>query len=121
MVSNPFAVSHTYRPAARYHTASWYRWFLDGASRTTNAVVGRTFRSSCAWGCASGSNGQLLGVDGTGTAGRAWGAQPTVTSGARTVGQQWFVLPGGPISAGAAAIQWTCPHSGRLRRLRGTR
>ncbi|WP_035850894.1 RICIN domain-containing protein [Kitasatospora azatica] len=150
-----------------YHTASWYRWFLDGASRTTNAVVGKTFRSYCAWSCANGSNGeyanvtiasqspaapvdtgktyrignadgrvlaqvsggsagtslaattgsaleawsftangdgsyrivnsatgQLLGVDSSRPAGRAWGAKPTVTASNSSVGQQWFVIPG---------------------------
>ncbi|GAA1267979.1 hypothetical protein GCM10009665_65870 [Kitasatospora nipponensis] len=148
-----------------YHTASWYRWFLDGANRTNNTIVGKTFRSYCAWSCAGGSNGQytnvtidspkpaapvdttrtyriangggralaqvsgssattsvatptgsalegwtfaavgdgsyrianaatgqLLGVDSTRTAGRAWGAQPTVTTGNSSVGQQWFVV-----------------------------
>ncbi|MCX5208332.1 RICIN domain-containing protein [Kitasatospora sp. NBC_00240] len=42
------------------------------------------------------STGQLLGVDSTATAGRAWGAQPTATTagtGGPTTGQQWFVLP----------------------------
>ncbi|WP_198045474.1 RICIN domain-containing protein [Kitasatospora mediocidica] len=150
-----------------YHTASWYRWFLDGASRTNNTVVGKTFRSYCAWSCSNGSNGeytditlsspspaapvdtgktyrignadgrvlaqsqggsaatslasatgsalqswsfaadgdgsyrivnsatgQLLGVDSTTQAGRAWGAKPTVTADSSSVGQQWFVIPG---------------------------
>ncbi|MFE0461920.1 RICIN domain-containing protein [Kitasatospora sp. NPDC058965] len=45
-----------------YHTGSWYRWFLDGASRTTNTVVGKTFRSYCAWSCANGSNGQYVNL-----------------------------------------------------------
>ncbi|MER7842351.1 RICIN domain-containing protein [Kitasatospora sp. NPDC096077] len=51
----------------------------DGSYRITNAGSGR-----------------LLGVDATGTAGRAWGAKPTVTApatGTAAVGQQWFVLP----------------------------
>ncbi len=158
-----------------YHTASWYRWFLDDANKTSSTVVGKTFRSYCSFGCSAGasgeyvpvnlgssapaaapvdlsksyqigtaagrvlaqnsgsstttslpaatgssleswtfasnsdgsyritnsSTGQLLGVDATSTAGRAWGAKPTVTaagSGGPTVGQQWFVLPG--VSAG---------------------
>ncbi len=45
-----------------YHTASWYRWFLDGASRTGNAVVGKTFRSYCAWSCANGASGEYTDV-----------------------------------------------------------
>ncbi|MEZ0069900.1 hypothetical protein ABIA32_005948 [Streptacidiphilus sp. MAP12-20] len=43
-------------------------------------------------------SGQLLGVDSSVTAGRAWGAAPTVTAaGANgpSVGQQWFVVPSG--------------------------
>ncbi|MDH6109267.1 hypothetical protein P3T36_000039 [Kitasatospora sp. MAP12-15] len=45
-----------------YHTASWYRWFLDGANRTNNTVVGKTFRSYCAWSCANGSNGEYTSI-----------------------------------------------------------
>ncbi|MFD5463843.1 RICIN domain-containing protein [Kitasatospora sp. NPDC127059] len=50
----------------------------DGSYRITNAA-----------------SGALLGVDATGTAGRAWGAEPTVTApvgGTAAVGQQWFIL-----------------------------
>ncbi|MEU1424786.1 RICIN domain-containing protein [Kitasatospora sp. NPDC005751] len=154
-----------------YHTASWYRWFLDGANKTNSTIVGKSFRSYCSFGCSGGhsgeyvditlgasataaapvdetkayrissgggrvlaqvsgssattslttatgsaleswsfagngdgsyrivnsSTGQLLGVDSTATAGRAWGARPTVTaagSGSAAVGQQWWVIPG---------------------------
>ncbi|MET9617737.1 RICIN domain-containing protein [Kitasatospora indigofera] len=154
-----------------YHTASWYRSFLDSANRTSSTVVGKSFRSYCSFGCSNGSSGeyvdvtlgasatspapvdesksyrissgagrvlaqtsggsattslatatgsaleswafagngdgsyritnsstgQLLGVDSTTTAGRAWGARPTVTAaglGGPGVGQQWFVIPG---------------------------
>ncbi|WNI21140.1 RICIN domain-containing protein [Streptomyces sp. ITFR-16] len=40
---------------------------------------------------------QLLGVDATSDAGRAWGARPTATdapAAGPTAGQQWFVVPG---------------------------
>ena len=159
-----------------YHTASWYRWFVDSKNRTNSTIVGRSFRSYCSFGCskksdgstssgeyvditlgssapaaapvdetkayrissgagrvlaqvsgssattslgastgsaleswsfagngdgsyriANSSTGQLLGVNSTATAGRAWGAQPTVTaagSGGPSVGQQWWVIPG---------------------------
>ncbi|RAJ46333.1 ricin-type beta-trefoil lectin protein [Kitasatospora sp. SolWspMP-SS2h] len=40
-----------------YRTASWYRWFLDGASRTGGGIVGRSFRSYCAFGCAKKPDG----------------------------------------------------------------
>ncbi|WP_307865373.1 RICIN domain-containing protein [Streptomyces montanisoli] len=160
-----------------YTTASWYRWFLDGANRTSSAIVGKTFRSYCSFGCSEGSSseyvdvtigssspaapvkagrtyriasgdgrslaqaahgsattsraratgsgldawtftpdgdgsyrianaatGGLLGVDATTTAGRAWGARPTVTAappGGPSVGQQWFVIPSTPAGKGA--------------------
>ncbi|MGW4695542.1 RICIN domain-containing protein [Kitasatospora cineracea] len=47
---------------------------------------------------ANSATGQLLGVDSTGTAGRAWGARPTATAAPAdgpTVGQQWWVLRSG--------------------------
>ncbi|MCX4751590.1 RICIN domain-containing protein [Kitasatospora sp. NBC_01287] len=43
------------------------------------------------------ATGQLLGVDSSSTAGRAWGAAPTATasgSGGPSAGQQWFIVPG---------------------------
>ncbi|MEV4560308.1 RICIN domain-containing protein [Kitasatospora sp. NPDC049285] len=45
-----------------YHTASWYRWFLDGANRTSNQIVGKSFRSYCAFGCSGGASGEYLNV-----------------------------------------------------------
>ncbi|WP_308130202.1 RICIN domain-containing protein [Kitasatospora aureofaciens] len=45
-----------------YHTASWYRWFLDGANRTNSAIVGRTFRTYCAFGCSGGASGEYVNV-----------------------------------------------------------
>ncbi|MFG3054703.1 RICIN domain-containing protein [Kitasatospora sp. NPDC048239] len=45
-----------------YHTASWYRWFLDGANRTSSAIVGRSFRSYCAFGCSGGASGEYVDV-----------------------------------------------------------
>ncbi|MFE2408528.1 RICIN domain-containing protein [Kitasatospora sp. NPDC059408] len=45
-----------------YHTASWYRWFLDGANRTSSAIVGRTFRAYCAFGCSGGADGEYVPV-----------------------------------------------------------
>ncbi|WP_406193248.1 RICIN domain-containing protein [Kitasatospora sp. NBC_01560] len=45
-----------------YRTASWYRWYLDGANRTSSAIVGRTFRSYCAFGCSGGASGEYVNV-----------------------------------------------------------
>ncbi|MGW2253977.1 RICIN domain-containing protein [Kitasatospora sp. NPDC001660] len=42
-----------------YHTASWYRWFLDSANRTDSTIVGKTFRTYCSFACA-GSDGQYV-------------------------------------------------------------
>ncbi|MFI6846306.1 RICIN domain-containing protein [Kitasatospora sp. NPDC050467] len=45
-----------------YHTASWYRWFLDGANRTSSTIVGKSFRSYCAFGCSGGASGEYVNV-----------------------------------------------------------
>ncbi|MFJ9864169.1 RICIN domain-containing protein [Streptomyces sp. NPDC101165] len=45
-----------------YTNASWYRWFLDPAGRTSSAVVGRTFRSYCSFGCSHDSSGEYVDV-----------------------------------------------------------
>ena len=39
-----------------YHTASWYRWFLDPANKTSNQIIGKEFRSYCYFSCSSGSS-----------------------------------------------------------------
>ncbi|MFJ1756168.1 RICIN domain-containing protein [Kitasatospora sp. NPDC088134] len=172
-----------------YHTASWYRWFLDSTNRTSSAIVGKSFRSYCAFGCANnasgqyvdltldngapaappvdlsrsyriangsgrvlaqvpgssattsvaaatgsaleswtfaangdgsyrianGSTGQLLGVDATANAGRAWGAKPTVTAapaGGPTVGQQWFPIAGKNGATATGTFQLVNRYSG---------
>ncbi|TCO57301.1 RICIN domain-containing protein [Actinocrispum wychmicini] len=43
-----------------YHTASWYRWFLDTASKTGSTIVGKNFRIYCAFGCANNASGQYI-------------------------------------------------------------
>ncbi|TVZ90306.1 RICIN domain-containing protein [Streptomyces sp. BK340] len=45
-----------------YTNASWYRWFLDPANRTGSAVVGRTFRSYCSFGCSHDASGEYVDV-----------------------------------------------------------
>ncbi|MFE3108473.1 RICIN domain-containing protein [Kitasatospora indigofera] len=45
-----------------YHTASWYRSFLDSANRTNGTVVGKSFRSYCSFGCSNGSSGEYVDV-----------------------------------------------------------
>ena len=36
-----------------YTNASWYRWFLDSANGTSSAIVGRSFRAYCSYGCST--------------------------------------------------------------------
>ncbi|GAA3155728.1 hypothetical protein GCM10017687_87130 [Streptomyces echinatus] len=43
-----------------YTTASWYRWFLDRVGRTGSAVVGKTFRAYCSFGCSHDSSGEYV-------------------------------------------------------------
>ncbi|MCX4755394.1 RICIN domain-containing protein [Kitasatospora purpeofusca] len=45
-----------------YHTASWYRWFLDSANRTSSNIVGKNFRTYCAFGCSGGASGEYVDV-----------------------------------------------------------
>ncbi|MFJ1705895.1 RICIN domain-containing protein [Kitasatospora sp. NPDC088346] len=45
-----------------YTTNSWYRWFLDGANRTNSTIVGRSFRSYCAFECSNGASGEYVDV-----------------------------------------------------------
>jgi ricin-type beta-trefoil lectin protein len=45
-----------------YTNASWYRWFLDSANRTSSAIVGRSFRSYCSFACAAGASGTYANI-----------------------------------------------------------
>ncbi|MCM2417783.1 RICIN domain-containing protein [Streptomyces sp. RKAG293] len=45
-----------------HHTASWYRWFLDSANRTSSTVVGKNFRSYCSFGCSGGASGEYVNL-----------------------------------------------------------
>ncbi|WP_460518504.1 discoidin domain-containing protein [Humibacter antri] len=49
-----------------YTTASWYRWFLDPANKTSDAIVGKSFRSYCSFGCMGGSYEEYANVTITG-------------------------------------------------------
>ncbi|WP_308407441.1 RICIN domain-containing protein [Streptomyces olivochromogenes] len=101
-----------------YTNASWYRWFLDGENRTGSTVVGRTFRSYCAFGCSGDASGEYVDVtidsaapaappvdgdrayriaDGAGRV-LAQGTGSATTSVARATGsdrQAWFFTPVG--------------------------
>ncbi len=45
-----------------YTTASWYRWLLDSANRTSSTIVGKTFRAYCSIACADNADGQYADV-----------------------------------------------------------
>ncbi|MFL9678450.1 RICIN domain-containing protein [Streptomyces sp. KL110A] len=45
-----------------YRTASWYRWFLDSASRTGSGIVGKDFRAYCSFGCSGGASGEYVNL-----------------------------------------------------------
>ncbi|MEU4928108.1 RICIN domain-containing protein [Streptomyces yokosukanensis] len=58
---------HLIGDTGSYTNASWYRWFLDSANRTSSTVVGKSFRSYCAFGCSHDASGEYvdLTVDST--------------------------------------------------------
>lgn len=93
-----------------YLTASWYRWFMDSKTAATSAVVGKSFRSYCSYGCNGGSYGQYanISIDTTRPASpvRA-GAAYTI---ANRTGQVLSVTPGrsGAVAPGPAGHpQWS--------------
>ncbi|MEU3372635.1 RICIN domain-containing protein [Streptomyces sp. NPDC006711] len=45
-----------------YTNNSWYRWFLDGANRTSSTIVGKTFRSYCSIDCQGGADGEYVDI-----------------------------------------------------------
>lgn len=102
-----------------YTTASWYRWFLDGASRTGSAVVGKTFRAYCSFGCSHGSSGEYADL----TVASSAPAAPPVDTGrgyriTGGTGRALAQVSGGsavtsvPESAGSARAQWSFTPTG---------
>ncbi|MFE1949813.1 RICIN domain-containing protein [Streptomyces sp. NPDC059524] len=45
-----------------YTTASWYRWFLDSANKTSTRIVGRDFRAYCSYGCSNDSYSEYVNL-----------------------------------------------------------
>ncbi|MEU0092327.1 RICIN domain-containing protein [Kribbella sp. NPDC006257] len=45
-----------------YTTASWYRWFVDSANKTSSAIIGKSFRSYCSFGCSGGASGEYVNL-----------------------------------------------------------
>jgi len=61
-----------------YKSGSWYRWFLDGANKTSSTIVGKTFRSYCSIACAT-SSGEYANVTITSTSPATSPVDPTKT------------------------------------------
>ncbi|MBP0454204.1 RICIN domain-containing protein [Kitasatospora sp. RG8] len=99
----------------KYHTASWYRWFLDGANRSSSAIVGRSFRSYCAISCSGTSDGEYVDV----TIGSSAPATPPVDLG-RTYrigsadGRVLAQVPGGSTTTSVAAATGSALESWRF-------
>ncbi|WP_256255665.1 RICIN domain-containing protein [Streptomyces sp. MUSC 14] len=53
---------HLIGDTGSYTNASWYRWFLDSANRTSSTIVGRSFRSYCAFGCSHDASGEYVDI-----------------------------------------------------------
>ncbi|MET7298565.1 RICIN domain-containing protein [Embleya sp. NPDC005575] len=51
---------HLIGDTGSYTNRSWYRWFLDGANRTNSTIVGKTFRSYCAFECQNNASGEYV-------------------------------------------------------------
>ncbi|MFD7582894.1 RICIN domain-containing protein [Kitasatospora sp. NPDC059817] len=87
-----------------YHTASWYRWFLDSANRTNTTIVGKTFRSYCAFGCSNGASGEYVDVTIDGTAPAAPPVDPGKTYRIGNAdGRVLAQVAGGPATTSLAA------------------
>ncbi|MFF0297246.1 RICIN domain-containing protein [Kitasatospora sp. NPDC004614] len=100
-----------------YHTASWYRWFLDGANRTSSAIVGKSFRSYCAFGCSGGASGQYVNVSIDSTAPAAAPVDLTkayriATSGGRVLAQASRTATSVAAPTGSALESWTFAANG---------
>ena len=93
--------------------AAWYRWFLDSANATSSSLLGRTFRSYCAYYCSTYS-GEYVNVTIAPTSSAQLPAEP-VASGVSyqiAAGNGEFVEQNGSSlttasgSVSAAAQQW---------------
>ncbi|WP_460518180.1 discoidin domain-containing protein [Humibacter antri] len=69
-----------------YTTASWYRWFLDPANKTSDAIVGKSFRSYCTGVCVKGAYAEYANV----TISTQAPAKPAVDT-----GKQYTIASGG--------------------------
>lgn len=96
---------HLIADTGSYTNASWYRWFLDPANRTSSAIVGRTFRSYCSFGCSHDASGEYVDITVDSTAGAA--APVDTSRGYRIAGGAGRVLA--QASAGSATTSLARP------------
>ena len=89
---------------ASFLTASWYRWFMDPATATTTAVVGKSFRSYCSFGCNNGSYAQYANITVDSTA----PAAPVTAGGTYVIGngtgQVLSQVPGHSSAVSSSAV-----------------
>ena len=97
-----------------YHTASWYRWFLDGANGTSSTIVGKSFRSYCSFGCSGGASGEYVNVTVGSSAPAGSPVDPTKTyTVGNGAGRVLAQVPGGsattsvPAATGSALEAWS--------------
>ncbi|MFI9816797.1 RICIN domain-containing protein [Saccharothrix variisporea] len=73
-----------------YHNASWYRWFLDGGSKTGSTILGKDYRSYCSIACTN-SDGEYANTTITSSAGEPVLFDPartyTIGTGSRVLSQ----------------------------------
>jgi hypothetical protein len=62
-----------------YTSDSWYRWFLDSANLTSSTIIGKTFRSYCAYACYNNSDGTYADITVDSSAPAAAPFSPTTT------------------------------------------
>ncbi|WP_328463817.1 RICIN domain-containing protein [Streptomyces sp. NBC_00448] len=96
---------------------AWYRWFLDPANKTSSTVVGRTFRSYCAFECSGDSQGEYVDVTLAPTSASRLPAAPVTGATQITAGNGRFLKQSGTSltttsSSRAADQHWTFTATG---------
>lgn len=79
-----------------YKTASWYRWFLDSATKAHSAIIGKDFRGYCSFGCSGGKSAEYVNLAITGPTFNAIDTTKAynITGGGTTLGKWSFEATG---------------------------
>jgi hypothetical protein len=109
----------TYAGSVPYYSASWYRWFLDSATKTSSSALGQTFRAYCAFGCSTYGSEYLevtAKIDSTADQAPVYYADSKgnpITAGSNE-GQYFISHPGNPATnlPAAASGTWTIKSTG---------